>query len=234
MERMRVLIVDDDPEIRTMLSRALRVYSARWADVDEPDPREDTVRLQAHAKGAAVFRRTEGLWLAGDELYITATTGGPIGRGQIFRLHRGASADAELELLAQTVDPDVLDMPDNITVSPHGHVYVAEDGLDGNFIRRVMPDGRVLPFAHNALSLSEFAGLCFSPDGSTLFANIQHNGLTLAIRGPFEQAADGVTASARLQSRSRGSAGLVGLGAGLAVIALAALAKRRLAPISQR
>ena len=35
MERMRVLIVDDDPEIRTTISRALRMYCARWADVDE-------------------------------------------------------------------------------------------------------------------------------------------------------------------------------------------------------
>ena len=30
-----------------------------------------------------------------------------------------------------------------------------------------------------------FAGACFSPDGSTLFANLQSPGITVAISGPF-------------------------------------------------
>jgi len=31
----------------------------------------------------------------------------------------------------------------------------------------------------------EFAGATFSPDGTTLFVNIQQSGLTLAITGPW-------------------------------------------------
>ena len=31
------------------------------------------------------------------------------------------------------------------------------------------------------------AGVCFSPDGSTLFVNIQVDGLTVAITGPFPE-----------------------------------------------
>jgi secreted PhoX family phosphatase len=40
----------------------------------------------------------------------------------------------------------------------------------------------------NRLSGSELAGVCFSPDGRTMFVNIQQQGLTLAISGPFRRA----------------------------------------------
>ena len=46
-------------------------------------------------------------------------------------------------------------------------------------------DGAVYPLALNAFNDSELAGATFSPDGQTLFANIQHPGLTLAIWGPW-------------------------------------------------
>ena len=39
--------------------------------------------------------------------------------------------------------------------------------------------------AKNSKSSSELSGPTFSPDGSTLFVNIQHDGLTLAITGPW-------------------------------------------------
>ena len=39
----------------------------------------------------------------------------------------------------------------------------------------------------NRSSKSELAGLAFSPSGKTLFVNIQENGETLAITGPWEQ-----------------------------------------------
>jgi secreted PhoX family phosphatase len=195
-----------------------------WVDIERPDSADDDVRLQARARGAARFARTEGLWLSGSELYMCATLGGPIGRGQILRVEHTAEVPS-LSVVAQSSDPNVLDMPDNITVSPHGELFVAEDGLEGNYLRRVTRGGEVLEFARNRKSLSEFAGPCFSPDGSTLFVNIQHDGLTLAVRGPFAElagrpAADGGEPRAPF-------AGFAGLGAGVAVLAFAALARRK-------
>ena len=35
------------------------------------------------------------------------------------------------------------------------------------------------------MNKSEFAGTCFTPDGSILFVNMQGCGLTVAIRGPW-------------------------------------------------
>ena len=46
-------------------------------------------------------------------------------------------------------------------------------------------DGKIFKLAKNAKSTGEFAGATFSPDGSTLFVNMQHDGLTLAITGPW-------------------------------------------------
>jgi secreted PhoX family phosphatase len=49
----------------------------------------------------------------------------------------------------------------------------------------VTPQGKVYPIARNRLSTSELAGVTFTPDGSTLLVNIQHDHLTVAIQGPW-------------------------------------------------
>jgi uncharacterized protein len=225
--KLQALAVRATPRFDTSALVPGERVSVEWVDIPDADPQEDTVRLQARELGAAQVHRGEGLWLAGDSLYFTATIGGPIGRGQIFRLHhRGPHAD-HLELVAHASDTSVLDMPDNLTVSPLGHVYVCEDGLDGNFLRRLTLDGHVVPFARNALSASEFAGVCFAPDGKTLFVNLQTDGLTLAIQGPFERELEFDTSARERLATSHRGRGLAGLGGGLALIALAALARRR-------
>jgi MYXO-CTERM domain-containing protein len=194
-----------------------------WVDVPNPDPEDDSVRFQAQAAGAAIFRRVEGLWLAPDAAYFCATTGGPIGHGQIFRLRFGERP--LLDVIAASTDPEVLDNPDNICVSPQGQLWVAEDSLDGNLLRKVTLDGQIQPFARNARSSGEFAGPCFSPDGRTLFVNMQEDQLTLAIRGPFDQPlplSDIETASTDTRTGR-----MIGGSAGLALLALAAFAARR-------
>jgi uncharacterized protein len=48
----------------------------------------------------------------------------------------------------------------------------------------------VISFAKNVMEgyhTREFAGVTFSPDGQTLFVNIQVPGITLAIWGPFDR-----------------------------------------------
>jgi secreted PhoX family phosphatase len=197
-----------------------------WVDIDRPDSELDDVRAQAQARGAALFRRTEGMWRGGDQLFFTATVGGPIQRGQILRLSVGERET--LDVIAEAADPDALDMPDNLCVSPDNHLYVAEDGLGGNYVRRVGLDGVVEPFARNALGPGEIAGPCFSPDGRTLFLNLQEDGLTLAVRGPFEQALPDDDAGADDDGgRVAWTRGARGVGTSVLVLAMAALARRR-------
>jgi hypothetical protein len=164
-----------------------RRVSVDWVDVPEPNPSDDSVRDQAHDRGAALFRRGEGICLHGGAVYACATIGGPQEAGQIFKLTLGqAGKPDELEVLAHSTDAATLDMPDNVTVAPWGDVVIAEDGTSTRkHIRGIGRDGRVYEIARNARSTSEVAGVCFSPDGQTLFFNIQRDGLTVAVTGPF-------------------------------------------------
>ncbi len=58
-----------------------------------------------------------------------------------------------------------------------------------NFLRGLTRKGELFDIAQNKIATQlndEFAGSTFSPDGSTLFVNIQSStGLTLAIWGPW-------------------------------------------------
>ena len=73
----------------------------------------------------------------------------------------------------------------SITVAPWGELFLAEDGNGDNFVRVVDAGGGVTPFARTALSSSELCGVCFAPDGRAMFVNLQGDGLTLVVTGPF-------------------------------------------------
>jgi len=182
---LQALVASGRPALDTGLERQGKRFAIDWVDVPEPSPETDTVRTQARSLGAAIFRRTEGLWLTDDEAFMSATIGGRSGRGQILRLNL---AEQTLEVFASPEDEALLDMPDNLTVSPDGLVYVAEDGLDlDNYLRVMDREGELWAFAH-CRKQTEFAGPCFAPNGQTLFVNLQELGLTLAIDGPFDDA----------------------------------------------
>jgi secreted PhoX family phosphatase len=156
-----------------------------WVAIDIPDPATDTVRLEGRSKGAARFNRGEGIWrsdLSGkSEFYFTATSGGPVAGGQVWRY---IPEDETIELFVESQSREELDMPDNIVVAPFGDLILCEDGSGEQFLRGVTPDGKLYNFARNAFNNSEFAGACFSPDGQTMFVNI-YSGITLAIWGPW-------------------------------------------------
>ena len=63
---------------------------------------------------------------------------------------------------------------------------IAEHKTKVPHIRGITPEGKIYNFARNAKNASEFAGSCFSPDGSVMFVNMQGLGYTLAITGPWQ------------------------------------------------
>ena len=87
-------------------------------------------------------------------------------------------------------------MPDNICLHPENNLlFMCEDGNyaqlapSDNYVRILTPNGKIADFAKNIapdFPAAEFAGATFSPDGQTLFVNIQQAGVTLAIRGDWK------------------------------------------------
>ncbi|MEM9345689.1 MAG: alkaline phosphatase PhoX [Planctomycetota bacterium] len=169
------------------------VFDVEWVDVDEVESPDDSLRYQAYGKGAARFARAEGMWHGHQSIYFATTTGGRNAKGQIWRYvpsrFEGTADEARfpgrLELFIEPNDAKVLQYADNICIAPWGDLIVCEDGGPVNHILGVTPEGEIYQIARNAMNSSEFAGSCFSPDGTTLFVNIQNFGLTVAITGPW-------------------------------------------------
>lgn len=157
------------------------------------------VWLQGRALGAATFARLEGAWYGNDaKIYIVSTNGG-IGQGQIWEYD---PEEETISLLFESPGADVLNAPDNITVSPRGGLVLCEDGSGQEFLHGLTVEGEIFKFAQNNVVLngerngitgdfrgSEWAGACYSPDGKWLFANIQSPGITFAITGPWKSGA---------------------------------------------
>jgi uncharacterized protein len=191
------------------------VHDVEWVDIDEPDvefpytPGEpaptsnDTainfVGDQGRAKGAAGFSRCEGQVFHDGVVYFTATQGGGpamTGPDNVNGYGRGFgqvwgydTRTRTLRCVYQSESRDVLDFPDNVTTSPRGTLVLCEDHDQGNFLRGLTTDGDLFSIARNAMAGregDEFAGSAFSPDGHTLFVNIQASrGLTFAIWGDW-------------------------------------------------
>jgi secreted PhoX family phosphatase len=165
---------------------------------------------QGRAQGAAYFSRLEGSVYEDGVVYFTSTQGGgaappgpeawPLsatgygnGTGQVWAYR---SEDQVLELVFQSPGAAVLDFPDNVTTSPRGTLILCEDSSGDNFVRGLTREGQLFDIALNRLRNpagaprfgDEFAGSTFSPDGSTLFVNIQASaGMTFAIWGPWHR-----------------------------------------------
>jgi secreted PhoX family phosphatase len=169
---------------------------AHWIELHDVDCEENDLRKRGAAIGAATFMRGEGLCVAGDDFFITATSGGPAGLGQVFRYRASnfegtdqeVDSPGSLTLIAESDSSSLLRGADNVVVAPFGDLLVCEDTSSHCGIVGIGPDGVQYAVADNPYSNSELAGACFSPDGKILFVNIQYPGATLAITGPWPAA----------------------------------------------
>lgn len=164
-------------------------YQTEWIDLDNVEAPEDDLRFRAQEAGAAVFARGEGIWFGDNEFYVACTNGGLNLKGQIFRYIPGAAEangkDGHIELFVEPNDENIMKYCDNLTVAPWGDVMICEDDTHA-FLRGVTPEGEIFTFGKTVNPIGEFTGICFSPSGKTMFVNIQHEGLTLAISGPWK------------------------------------------------
>ena len=168
-----------------------RKMEVTWIDIQDHESPDAKLRYHGFKNGAARFARGEGIQYHQGSLYICCTDGGPESQGQIYRLTPGDHNDL-LDLFLQPEADELLTNGDNLCAAPWGDLIVCEDLVIEHkdkipHVRGITPEGKIYTLAKNAKSASEFAGSCFSPDGSTLFVNMQGEGLTLAITGPWQE-----------------------------------------------
>ena len=174
-------------------------FATRWIDLDDVESPAGDLAARGFAKGAAMFSRGEGMAYGarGDGRaihYFNSTQGGLFGTGQVWSYAPGAGEGTAgerpgaLTLVYESPGADTLDLCDNLAVSPWGDLILCEDGRGDNFLRALTPEGTIYDLARNAHEdRAEFCGACFSPDGVTLFVNVQNPGMTYAVTGDWER-----------------------------------------------
>ncbi|MFC7219767.1 alkaline phosphatase PhoX [Streptomyces polyrhachis] len=191
------------------LSRATQigtVYGVDWVDVPDRDARETSIRKQFTAGEVTRARKLEGMWWGDGGAYLVSSyarseSPGAPHDGSVWFYNPSRRTLTLKVLLGVNPDTSVdgaLDGPDNITVSPYGGLILAEDGAGVQHLFGATEDGRTYAIARNELNIgsaeepeySEFTGVTFSPDGKTLYANIQDPGVMLAITGPWGRQGD--------------------------------------------
>lgn len=177
-------------------------YAVRWIPVGDRDARTTAIRKQFTNDDITRSRKLEGAWWAGDGAYVVCSFSRDTDNPGVSTVHDGQvwfydprRATLTLRLLfGRNPTPDAdgaFDGPDNISVSPHGGVIIAEDGEGIQHLVGATDRGETFPVARNdftdATKNVEFTGPVYSPDGKVLFANIQEPGYMFAITGPWQR-----------------------------------------------
>jgi secreted PhoX family phosphatase len=179
------------------------VYGVDWADVPDRDARTAPVRRQFADDEVTRARKLEGMWWGDSGAYFVSSfardeSPGEPHDGQVWFYdprRRTVTLKVVLGVNPDPSQPGSLDGPDNVTVSPYGGLIIAEDGEGQQHLFGATDHGETYPLARNEFNIgtetepeySEMTGVCFSPDGDTLFANIQTPGILLAITGPWRR-----------------------------------------------
>jgi secreted PhoX family phosphatase len=153
-----------------------------WAAV--PDPQATRTATRYQVRGARRFAGGEGCWYADGSCWFTTK-----GDGRVWRYETATGA---VSVVYDDASGAELRGLDNLTGSPHGELFVAEDGDDMQ-ICVITADGVVAPFLRvHGHDRSEVAGPAFAPGGSRLYFSSQRGsagrpdaGVTFEVRGPF-------------------------------------------------
>ncbi len=184
-------LVDDLSEATEVGTR----YRVRWVDVPDPLATEVSVRKQFTTGQVTRSQKLEGQWWGHGGAYFVASfarvaDGSPKAHdGQVWFYDPDSRTVTLTTIFGVNPTPGVggpFDGPDNITVSAHGGLILAEDGKGIQHLIGVTSAGEAYPLARNDLATAgEFCGPAFSRDRRTLFVNIQFPGYTFAITGPW-------------------------------------------------
>ncbi|MFF5928968.1 alkaline phosphatase PhoX [Streptomyces hydrogenans] len=198
---LQALRVPGVPDLSEVRETGTVFEGVEWVPVPDPQATGTPIRFQDFGPGGITHaQKLEGCYWGGRSVYFvssfarTSDGSGATHFGQVWRYDpRGRRLT-----LAVSFGPDTDvrlpgESPDNICLAPTGGLMVCEDGGGAQHVFGVNRRGEVYAVARGAQDIGkpgapawgEFAGVTFSPDGSTMYVNCYEPGTTFAATGPW-------------------------------------------------
>ncbi|MDP9952873.1 MULTISPECIES: alkaline phosphatase PhoX [Streptomyces] len=198
LEAMRVPGV---PDLSAVQETGRSFDRIEWVPVPDPLARETPIRFQDFGrKGITHAQKLEGCYWGDSSVYFVSSfarseEGSAADHyGQVWRYEPKKRRLTLVVLFGPDTDIQLPgESPDNICLAADGGLMVCEDGGGAQHVLGVTRRGEVYPMARGRQNIGtpeepewgEFAGVTFSPDGSTMYVNCYTPGTTFAVTGPW-------------------------------------------------
>ncbi|WP_030701480.1 MULTISPECIES: alkaline phosphatase PhoX [unclassified Streptomyces] len=198
LEAMRVPGV---PDLSAVQETGKSFDRIEWVPVPDPLARETPIRFQDFGrKGITHAQKLEGCYWGDSSVYFVSSfarseEGSAADHyGQVWRYEPKKRRLTLVVLFGPDTDIQLPgESPDNICLAADGGLMVCEDGGGAQHVLGVTRRGEVYPMARGRQNIGtpeepewgEFAGVTFSPDGSTMYVNCYTPGTTFAVTGPW-------------------------------------------------
>ncbi|WP_411081177.1 alkaline phosphatase PhoX [Streptomyces sp. cmx-18-6] len=189
------------PDLSVVQETGASFDRVEWAPVPDPLAAETPIRLQDFGpKGITHAQKLEGCYWGGSSVYFVSSfarrsEGSAADHyGQVWRYEPGKRRLTLVVVFGPDTDVQLPgESPDNICLAADGGLMVCEDGGGAQHVLGVTRRGEVYPMARGRQNIGtpeepewgEFAGVTFSPDGSTMYVNCYTPGTTFAVTGAW-------------------------------------------------
>ncbi|MFE7000100.1 alkaline phosphatase PhoX [Streptomyces griseus] len=198
LEAMRVPGV---PDLSSVQETGTIFDRIEWVPVPDPLAAQTPIRFQDFGpKGITHAQKLEGCYWGGSSVYFVSSfarsdEGSAADHyGQVWRYEPGKRRLTLVVIFGPDTDVQLPgESPDNICLAADGGLMVCEDGGGAQHVLGVTRRGEVYAMARGRQNIGtpeepewgEFAGVAFSPDGSTMYVNCYTPGTTFAVTGPW-------------------------------------------------
>ncbi|HEX2085625.1 MAG TPA: alkaline phosphatase PhoX [Solirubrobacteraceae bacterium] len=182
-----------------------------WLPVPDPNPAPNGTPTREQVPEATTFARAEGIWFDSGMVYVATTADS--------KIHAYDTVSERIEVIydKEKIANPPLDMPDNISVSPSGDLFIAEnhEAEDGHLdVMLLTPDLVIAPFVsvegskhvydNPIVGPSELTGPVFDPSGTRFFFTSQRARTASVGSSPGPGEVYEVTGPFRMQRPSSG------------------------------
>ncbi|MFE9254332.1 alkaline phosphatase PhoX [Streptomyces sp. NPDC006879] len=199
--RLEALRVPGVPDLSVVQESGTSFDGVEWVPVPDPLAQVTPVRLQDFGPRPITHaQKLEGCYWGGSCVYFVSSYArsregsAADHQGQVWRYDPRRGRLSLVVVFGPSADVQLPgEAPDNICLASDGGLMVCEDGLGVQHVFGLTRSGHVYPMARSAQDIgvpgkpawSEFAGVTFAPDGSTMYVNSYSPGTTFAVTGPW-------------------------------------------------